>query len=82
VRARNVTDGSYLVFVPPDRARASVTATGGSFLAFERVTAAVAGTYAAKQTRFDVAADLALPRPPISSPRRRLARRGALVARG
>lgn len=61
VRARNVSDHSYLVLVPPDQLRGSVTLRrqptddlGASFLT-------VSGTYSARQNRFDLAADLAPP---------------------
>lgn len=61
VRARNLADASYLAFVPQDRLRSSVTVTKNSFLGLERATATFAGTYAARQSRFDVTADLAPP---------------------
>lgn len=57
-------DGGALVFVPPDRARATVTvkppATRGPLRA-PYVT--LDGTYVARQRRYDVAADLAPPPP-------------------
>jgi iron complex outermembrane receptor protein len=55
VRARNLTDDSYLVFVPPDRVRAGAT------YSYRSLYLSAAGTYVAKQTRFDLAADLAPP---------------------
>lgn len=61
VRGKNVSDGSYLVFVPPDRLRGSVTITRRDFLGLERFFASVSGTYVARQTRFDMTADLAPP---------------------
>jgi iron complex outermembrane receptor protein len=61
VRARNLTDGGYVTFVPPDRVRASVAVTPGRARERRGVTASVAGTYAARQSRFDLAADLAPP---------------------
>jgi iron complex outermembrane receptor protein len=55
VRARNRTDDRYLVFVPADRARGSVTVKHwNSFLS-------ATGTFVRKQTRFDLAADFAEP---------------------
>jgi len=57
VRARNVDDDTYLVFVPADRARAGITYT------FSRLFGAVSGTYVARQARFDRDADLAPPPP-------------------
>jgi iron complex outermembrane receptor protein len=61
VRARNITDRTYLVFVPPDRVRGSLAVTRKALLGLRRIRASVAGTYAARQTRFDLAADLAPP---------------------
>ena len=61
VRARNLTDHSYLVFVPPDRLRGSVSVTRKALLGLNDVTASIAGTYAARQSRFDPAADLGAP---------------------
>jgi len=61
VRARNAGDGSYIVFVPPDRLRGSATVTRSGLLGFEKLLASVSGTYVARQTRFDLAADLAPP---------------------
>ncbi len=61
VRARNRTDDSYLVFVPPDRASGTVTyrrdQLGGAYDVF----ATVSGTYVARQDRFELGADLAPP---------------------
>jgi iron complex outermembrane receptor protein len=61
VRARDVTSGSYLVFVPPDRARASIAFTRQRPLGLERATVSLSGTYVARQGRFDLAADLVPP---------------------
>jgi len=61
VRARNLTDSSYLVFIPPDRVRGSVAVARKGLLGLEKATASVAGTYVARQTRFDLTADLAPP---------------------
>ncbi|HLL25874.1 MAG TPA: TonB-dependent receptor, partial [Kofleriaceae bacterium] len=55
VRAKNRTDDGYLVFVPPDRLRGSVTVKhAGSF-------ASVNGTFVRRQDRYDLAADFAAP---------------------
>jgi hypothetical protein len=59
--ARNVTGDSYLVFVPPDRLRGSVTYPRDSLGSLGKSFAAVSGTYVARQTRFDRAADFARP---------------------
>lgn len=61
VRARNVRDGTYLVFVPADRARTSITVGRDGVLGLHRVSASVAGSYVARQSRFDPLADLAPP---------------------
>lgn len=61
VRARNLTDDSYLVFVPPDRARVAATYERENVLGLPRASASISGTYVARQNRFDIAADLAPP---------------------
>lgn len=61
IRARDITNNGFLAFVPPDRVRASVAVTPRSFWGVEGLTASVAGTYAALQSRFDLATDLAPP---------------------
>ena len=61
VRARNLSDDGYLVFVPPDRLRGSVTYTRTGFLGSDRALASVDATYVRRQDRFDLAADLAPP---------------------
>jgi iron complex outermembrane receptor protein len=55
VRAKNRTDDSYLVFVPPDRLRASATAKYG------KSYATLTGTAVRRQDRFDLRADFAPP---------------------
>ena len=55
VRAKNRTDDSYLVFVPPDRARGSATVRWGGYFA------SATGTFVRQQTRYDLAADFAKP---------------------
>lgn len=61
VRARNASDDSYLVFVPPDRVRGSVTYRLPSLWGLGKTFAAVSGTVMARQRRFDLAADFARP---------------------
>jgi iron complex outermembrane receptor protein len=61
VRARNLSDDSYLVFVPPDRVRASAALRRGSLLGLHDLTVSLAGSYTARQSRFDLTADLAPP---------------------
>ena len=63
VRARNVSDGSYLVFIPPDRVRGSIAGSLPGFRGIDRAAASFAGAYVARQARFDLAADLAPPPP-------------------
>lgn len=61
VRARNITDDSFLVFVPPDRVRGSATYTRQELWGLPKASASLSGTYVARQSRFDPAADLASP---------------------
>ena len=61
VRAKNQGDGSYLVFVPPDRVRASATYTRPGVWGLREAFVSVSGTHVAKQDRFDLAADFAPP---------------------
>jgi iron complex outermembrane receptor protein len=61
VRARNRTDDSYLVFIPPDRLAGSLTYRRWSLGRLGKSFATVSGTYVARQSRFDLAADLAPP---------------------
>jgi iron complex outermembrane receptor protein len=61
VRARNLTDHSYLVFVPPDQLRVSVAISRNALLGLENPRAFMAGSYTARQSRFDPTADLAPP---------------------
>ncbi len=61
VRARNVTDQSYLVFVPPNQYRAAVTYRPPSWGRWHSNRATVSGTLVQQQSRYDVAADLAKP---------------------
>ena len=62
VRART-RDGAYLAFVPPDRYRGAVTVRRAALAGLRDASASITGTYAARQTRFDPAADLAPPPP-------------------
>jgi iron complex outermembrane recepter protein len=61
VRARNRTDDSYLVFVPPDRLRGSITFRLPSLWGLRKTFASVSGTYTRRQDRFDLAADFSRP---------------------
>ncbi len=67
VRAKNVNDDSYLVFVPADRYRGSVTVhlpdsieTGP----YEKTFATITGTYVTRQRRYDPIADFTRPPAP------------------
>lgn len=60
VRGRNLTDDTYLVFVPPDRARASMTIAPADLHASAWLVS-LGATYVRRQNRFDPAADLAPP---------------------
>jgi iron complex outermembrane receptor protein len=61
VRARNRTDDGYLVFVPPDRVRGSVTFKRAAIGSFSNAFVSVAGTAVRQQKRFDLDADFAAP---------------------
>jgi iron complex outermembrane recepter protein len=63
VRARNVTDDTYLVFVPANNARASVSFKKTTLGFLNNAEANLAGSYTARQTRYDASADLASPPP-------------------
>ena len=63
VRARNVSDDAYLVFVPPDRVRGAVTYRPPAFGEVGKGFVSMSGTYVARQGRFDAHADLAEPPP-------------------
>jgi iron complex outermembrane receptor protein len=61
VRAKNTTDDSYLVFVPPDQLRGSVTYKAPALWSLRKSFASVSGTYVRRQRRFDLAADFSPP---------------------
>jgi iron complex outermembrane receptor protein len=61
VRARNLTEDGYLVFVPPDRGRATLTYRFPRFGRFDNSFVSVATTLVARQDRFEPAADFAAP---------------------
>jgi iron complex outermembrane receptor protein len=63
VRAKNVKDGSYLVFVPADHYRGSVTYHAPDLGSFKSSFATVSGTYVARQHRYDPTADFVAPPP-------------------
>jgi iron complex outermembrane receptor protein len=63
VRARNLDDDSYLVLVPADRLRGSITVKPPDAAGFRDAFVSIAGTYVARQDRFDLRADLAPPPP-------------------
>jgi iron complex outermembrane receptor protein len=61
VRAKNVDDGSYLVFVPADHYRGSLTVHLPEFGGFTRSFATVSGAYVARQRRYNPIADFIPP---------------------
>jgi iron complex outermembrane recepter protein len=61
VRAKNARDDSYLVFVPADRLRGAVTLRAPDGLGLRKSFVSVAGTYVARQRRFELATDFAEP---------------------
>jgi iron complex outermembrane receptor protein len=63
VRAHNRADGSYLVFVPADHYRGSVTYHPPDLGSFGSSYATVTGEYVARQRRYDIAADFIAPPP-------------------
>lgn len=63
VRAKNVDDGSYLVFVPADHYRGSVTYHPPDVGPLRNSFVTVSGAYTARQRRFDLAADFIAPPP-------------------
>lgn len=64
VRAKNIDDDSYLVFVPADRYRGSVTYRPPDRWPIKNSFFTVTGTYVARQRRFDPLADFARPPDP------------------
>jgi iron complex outermembrane recepter protein len=66
VRARNTSDDSFLVFIPPDQLRGSATYKIPQHSlpwGLSETFASVSATYVARQKRFDLAADFAPPPP-------------------
>ncbi len=61
VRARNVANGGYLVFVPPDKLRASARYVFEGAAGLDLAFVALSTTAVDRQNRFDRAADLAEP---------------------
>jgi len=61
VRAKNTDDDTYLAFIPPDQARASVTYKRSSLGPLRGSYAQVSGTFVRRQGRFELAADFAPP---------------------
>jgi iron complex outermembrane receptor protein len=61
VRAKNTTDDSPLVFIPPDRLRAEVTYKAPPLGAFTESFASLSASYVTRQKDYDLAADFAPP---------------------
>lgn len=64
VRARNTSDDTPLVFIPPDRLRGTITAKPPSFGGVRNGFVTLSGTYVRRQRSFDLAADFATPPAP------------------
>jgi iron complex outermembrane receptor protein len=63
VRAKDTDDGSYLVFVPADHYRGSITYHPPDAGSFRKSFATLTGTLDARQQRYDPAADFIAPPP-------------------
>jgi iron complex outermembrane receptor protein len=63
VRAKDVDNDKYLVFIPADRYRGSITYKPPETRALRKSYATLTGTFVAKQRRFDINADFAEPPP-------------------
>lgn len=63
VRAKNRADGSYLVFVPADHYRGSITYHPPDLGGAKKLYATISGSYVARQRRYDIAADFIAPPP-------------------
>lgn len=61
VRARNTTDDSPLVFIPPDRLRGEVTYKPPALGPLTESFVSLSGTYTRRQRDYDLAADFAAP---------------------
>jgi iron complex outermembrane receptor protein len=61
VRAKNVDDGSYLVFVPADHYRTSITYHPPDLGSLRNSFVTVTGMYVAQQHRYDMKADFIAP---------------------
>ncbi|MBA3456768.1 MAG: TonB-dependent receptor [Deltaproteobacteria bacterium] len=64
VRARNTSEDSPLVFIPPDRFRGTITAKPPTFGGVRNAFVTLSGTYVRRQRSFDLAADFAAPPDP------------------
>jgi iron complex outermembrane recepter protein len=64
VRAKNVNDDTYLVFVPADRYRGSLTVRLPDVGPYEKSFATMLGTYVTRQRRYDPIADFTRPPAP------------------
>lgn len=63
VRAKDIDDGSYLVFVPADRVRGSFTYHAPDLGSLRKSFATVTATYVTEQKRYDPNADFITPPP-------------------
>jgi iron complex outermembrane receptor protein len=63
VRAKNRSDGGYLVLIPPDRVRASAGWRRDDVFGLSQAFASVGATVQRRQTRYELSADFAPPPP-------------------
>lgn len=63
VRAKDTADGSYLVFVPADHYRGSITYHPPDLGSLQKSYLTVSGAYVARQRRYDPVADFIVPPP-------------------
>jgi len=61
VRARDVQNDRYLVYIPPDRQGMSITYRAPELWRLSKTFFSVSGTWVARQSRFERAADLTTP---------------------
>ncbi|HEY5923627.1 MAG TPA: TonB-dependent receptor, partial [Kofleriaceae bacterium] len=63
VRAKDIEHDKYLVFIPSDRYRGSITYRPPETRTWRKSFATVTGTYVTEQRRYDINADFAAPPP-------------------
>jgi iron complex outermembrane recepter protein len=63
VRAKDIDHDKYLVYIPSDRVRGSITYRAPETRSLRKSFATLTGTYVAQQRRYDINADFAAPPP-------------------